>query len=208
METKTVAIGPAFRFGWESIKKDFWYFMGLGVISIVLGGISGKDGFDGAALSLVGFLLSIWISCGMLWLTVNYVRENKLPISDLFGQARYFWRMLGACLLIGLIFVLGLILFVIPGIYWILKYQFAPYLIVDRNLRVRDAMKTSAEMTKGIKWRLLVFALSCIGVAILGALALGVGILVATPIIWLASAYLYVSLLPPQEPGVQAVNGL
>jgi len=209
METKTVAIGPAFRFGWDSIKKDFWYFVGLAVISIVLGSISGKDGLDGAALSLVGFLLNIWISCGMLWLTISYARENKLPILDIFRQGKHFWRMLGTVLLTGLIFVLGLILFIIPGIYWIMKYQFAAYFVVDKNMGVREAMRKSGEITKGIKWRLLVFTLSSLGVGILGVLALGVGILVAVPIIWLAYAHLYNSLLSQEEegrPGLEIEN--
>lgn len=60
---------------------------------------------------------------------------------------------------------------------------------------IGEAMKKSAEMTKGIKWGLFGVGLTFLGVIILGAICLGVGLIWAIPVTWLGAAYLYRKLL-------------
>lgn len=90
----------------------------------------------------------------------------------------------------------GVILLVVPGIYLALKYQFTIQLIIDKNLGVMAAMKESARITNGNKMAILVFDLQCFGIVILGALAPGVGLLVALPTVELATIKVYRSLVP------------
>jgi uncharacterized membrane protein len=184
---KQIEIGKAFSFGWEGIKKDFWYFIGLSLVATILGGIWNK----GNHLGIISLLVSSWLAAGSIKIALSYFDGKKLPFNNLFTQTKYFWRMVGASLLLGLIIVVGLIFLIIPGIYLALRFFFTRTLIVDKDMGIIEAMKESTKMTEGIKWQLLVFCLAMIGAMILGGIALGIGIFVAIPIIWLAEIYVY-----------------
>ena len=90
-----------------------------------------------------------------------------------------------------IIFIGGFILFVIPGIYFAIKYHFLLYFVIDKKMGPLEALRASGKITDGVKWRLLGFSIVSIGIVILGFLAFGFGILVAVPVATLADAYLY-----------------
>lgn len=195
---KKIETGKAINYGWETIKKDFWYFVAIGAIYMVLNSLSQIFAKDGEAMPLVGllqFILGVYLTAGVMRLVLDYFDGKKRPINDLLNQGKYFWNVLGAQLLVGLIVFGGLILLIVPGIYWALKYQFVVNLIIDKDMSISEAMAKSGELTQGVIWQLLGFDLVTLGVLILGALALGVGIFVAVPIIWMADVYVYRHLL-------------
>jgi len=192
---KKIDIGAAVQYGWDSIKKDFWYFVGIAVVYSVLTSVPTFRDDDLGKFGLLGVVLSAWLTAGFLKLVLSYYDGKKLPFSELFTQVKYFWRVLGASILVGLIVLAGFILFIVPGIYLALRLQFTVNLIVDQDLGIIEAMKKSGELTHGVKWSLLLFVLTTIGIIILGAIALGVGIFVAIPIIWLAEIQIYRKLL-------------
>jgi len=192
---KKISIKAALEFGWGAVKKDFWYFIGLAFVFMLLTSIDYVPKENQVSLRLIGFLINTWLICGVLRIALHYYDKKKLPFVSLFTATKYFWRVLGASILLGLIVSLGFVLMIIPGIYLALRYQFVLNLIVDKDLGVFEAMKQSAILTNKIKLRLLVFNLASIGIILLGVLALGVGILVATPIVWLANIQIYRSLL-------------
>lgn len=55
-----------------------------------------------------------------------------------------------------LIFV-GLILGIIPGIYFLIKYIFTFFVLADKNCGVIEAFRTSGRITNTVKWRLFGF---------------------------------------------------
>lgn len=199
-----VETGPAISYGWETVKKNFWYFVGMALVVAVISGLASdrhpQDGVSNS--SLLGLLLSAWMACGYWTLIFSFMDGKKRPFEDLFTQLKPFWRVLGGSLLVGLIIAVGLAFLIAPGIYFLLKYQFTVPLIVDRNLGITDAMRRSAQMTDGIKMSLLVFDLTCLGVMILGAICLGVGVFVAIPVFWLAMASVYRKLSGRTVPAI------
>ncbi len=191
MDTKQVEVGKAFSYGWTEVKKNFWYFVGLAVIVIIIESITNGPKEGRTYLSFLGIFLSAWMTCGYTKIILDYYSGTKRELTDVFTQFAYFWRVLGASILIGVIVLLGFIALIIPGIYFGLRFMFTVPLIIDKNLDISEAMKQSTELTKGIKGSLFLFALGTIGVMILGAICLGVGIFVAMPVVWLAYIYLY-----------------
>lgn len=194
---KKIEIGKAINYGWKSVKKDFWYFV---AIAFIYEGMSFvpyliKNDNVKSIVDLIVSILGILLIAGFMKISLDYFDGKKAPIGMIFKQFKYFWNVLGAMLLIGLITLAGLLLLVVPGIIWSLKYQFVINLIVDKDLGILEAMKKSAEMTKGVKLQLLVFGFAALGLSILGYLALGVGSFVTFPIIWLADIYVYRKLL-------------
>lgn len=58
------------------------------------------------------------------------------------------WRLLGLYLLVSLFILCGLILLIIPGLIMIRRYFLAPYVLIDKNCGIREAMDRSAAMSK------------------------------------------------------------
>lgn len=186
-----IETGKAIGYGWSAVKKDFWYFVGIAVIAMVISGLTSSSDKNPNSWDVLGIFLSTWMTCGYTTMMLSYQAGKKMPLSDVFTQFKHYWRVLGASILVGLIVVVGLVLLIVPGVYFALRFQFVLQLIIDKNLGIGEAMSASTKLTNGIKMPLLGFNLTLLGVIILGALCLGVGILVAMPVVWLAQVHVY-----------------
>jgi uncharacterized membrane protein len=144
---------------------------------------------------LIFTIIGIFVSIGIVKIILNLVDKKPLAYDELWKNSRYFWRYLGASILYGLIVAVGFILLIIPGVYLAIRYQFVTYLIIDKNMGIKEAFTKSSEMTKGIKWNLFVFDVLLLGIIILGAIALFVGLFAAIPVTWIAMVLMYRSLL-------------
>jgi hypothetical protein len=82
------------------------------------------------------------------------------------------------------------------GVAWNLAFSFAIPLIVEHDLRVGDALKTSINAAVENVGGLLLLVLIESGVAILGMLAFCLGIFVAIPVIYAANAFAYRMVFP------------
>ena len=85
----------------------------------------------------------------------------------------------------------GLLLCIIPGIILSVRFQFFGWAIVDRELGPFEAMQESWELTRGSFWNLVLLWLVLAGINILGALALGVGLLITSPMSMVAVGFVY-----------------
>ena len=111
-----------------------------------------------------------------------------------FGKGRYlgtvasmFWS--------ALLNFLWFLLFFIPGIVKTYAYSMVPYILGDNpTIGRKRAVQLSNQMTRGYKWRMFVLDLSFIGWFLLGALALGVGVLFVLPYYNTTKAELYLVL--------------
>lgn len=76
------------------------------------------------------------------------VRKHPLAVGSLWLEARgLFWKMLGLYIIMTLYIVIGLILFIIPGLIMLRRYLLAPYVMLDQKGSIKEAMDTSAAMT-------------------------------------------------------------
>jgi uncharacterized membrane protein len=87
--------------------------------------------------------------------------------------------------------VVGLVLFIVPGIYIMLRYGQYMTAIVDRNMGVMESLSYSSSITENNRMNLFVLILMTIAIAIAGCLALVVGLIFAYPVIWLSWAVAY-----------------
>jgi len=145
------------------------------------------------------FLASIQIifSMGYINLTIDAARGNKLDYKTLLNQVsvKKALRFLAASILVAMLVVLGLIFFIIPGIYFAIRYMFVGYLIVDKNASIGEAFSGSAALTKGVKLPLFVLGLLFLMLTVLGIFALFVGIYVVAIVATISRAYVYSTLL-------------
>ena len=90
--------------------------------------------------------------------------------------------------------LVGIVLLIIPGLIWAFMTWFTMYFVVDGRGDAVESIKGSINLVKNNFGELFVLMLLCIGVTILGVIALFVGILVAIPVVYLAGAYAYRTL--------------
>jgi uncharacterized membrane protein len=81
-----------------------------------------------------------------------------------------------------IIFIIIIIAAASSIIFASLTFLFFSYLIIDYKLKPIEALKYSAKITKGAKWKLLLLLMVFVLIAIAGFLCLGIGLLVALPL--------------------------
>lgn len=144
-------------------------------------------------LFVILILLSTSIDMGVIKLALMAIRGKEPRYETILSEVKLkkAFRFLCAEIFYALLIVLGAILFILPGIYFALKYCLVSYIIVDRNVGIKEAFRLSGESTKGHKTSLLALGFLFGLINILGALALLYGLLVTIPVSLLAVAYTY-----------------
>ena len=208
---KRFTIEEALRFGWDVMKNNLAFFVLFLLILWVAEGIpSGLQGifYKYSALviimGLVSFVIGIFVNMAVVRVGLRFTDGETAEYSDIYMSYPLFWKFLGGAILYGLIVLGGLILFIVPGIYWGIKYHFFAYFIIDEGLGPVEALRRSGEITYGSKWELLLLALAFFGINLLGLLACFVGLFITAPITLVALAYVYRRLLATSETAEQA----
>ncbi len=114
---------------------------------------------------------------------------------------RVFWPVLWVSILRGLLILGGLILFIVPGIIWALRYSLVTQAVVIEGKRGMDAFRRSRELTSG---RLLETA---IDFGVLGAIV-GYGLWIvmsATVFLLMILGYIAAAVLPQSAYSVAGI---
>ena len=207
MTEKAFSKGEAIRFGWGVMKANLGFFIGLlvivGVISAIPKIFARMTAERAPVLSLLfaiaGAIFQVIISMGLTTISLKLVDNAKPELADLFSRLHLFFKFLGGHILCSLIVLGGLILLIVPGIFWAVKFLLFSYLIMDKELGPIEALKRSAALTMGAKWDLFLFCLLLVGINLLGALALLIGLFATIPTSLVAGAHVYRTLLARAE---------
>ena len=193
----------ALRFGWETLKAHLGFLLGLMLLILglnLLPELGRRQTLEAApplavVWTLCGYLVQMATQMGLVRISLRLVDGQQPRYGELFGDLTTFWRYVVGNLLFLLIILGGLLLLVVPGIIWSIKYQFAPFLIVDRNIGIKEAFQESAGITSGVKWELFLFFLLVMGINLLGLLAFAIGLFFTLPATMIAYAFVYRKLL-------------
>ncbi|MFC1712800.1 PP2C family protein-serine/threonine phosphatase [Candidatus Poribacteria bacterium] len=143
-------------------------------------------------LSLAFFLLiTLPINYGIAFVYLKAARGDQVEIKDMLAAFHNYLNAVLAGLLVSTIVVIGLAFLLVPGIIFACRLAFTPYLIVDRRMKVIDAVKGSWHMSRGYARRVFFIGLLAIPVCIAGLICFIVGIMGAIMLIGLAFASLY-----------------
>jgi uncharacterized membrane protein len=191
-----LSVKECLTFGWKTFKARPWFFVGTfliyALIQILLSVV--QERMPG----IISFLLSIGVSSLLsIGLIHTYFKAHTDVLSPRFADLwnpKPFWTYLGTSILLGIIVVVGLILLIVPGVIAALALAFSGYLVVYRGMKPIEALKESARLTKGNRSKLFLLGLSLIGLAILGAIPLFLGLLVVGPVSMLAGIHAYRTL--------------
>lgn len=207
MTAEKFSINEAIHFGWNTMKSNLGFFIGLLIFvflftslsSIIAAKATEANIFLGIIFYIADFSLSIIISIGLVKIALRFCDNEKGRFADLFSQYPLFPQYLVGSILYGLIVFAGTILLIIPGIIWGIQFCFYDYFIVDKGLGPIEALKRSSAITRGVKWDLFLFFLILSGINLLGALCLLIGLFVTIPTTMVALAFVYRKLMAQAE---------
>ncbi len=195
------SIEEAIRFGWDTTKANLSFLIKVILIIATIYLISNfiVESFKDVAVlnaltAILFWVIHIVLDIGLIKIALKLVGHQKPLLDDLYDHYPLFWKYLGASLLSGLIVMGGLILLIVPGIIFAVRLQFTTYLIVDKNLGPVEAIKKSWDLTRGSVWNLFLLDIMLGLINVLGALALGIGLLWTIPTTSIAATHVYKKL--------------
>ncbi len=101
-----------------------------------------------------------YLTPGMAMFYLGLGRGEDVGVGLLFGGGKYFVKSTLCGLAFGMVFALGLLAFVIPGIIFGLRYWPYLYVIVDEDPPGLDCFSRSAELTQGNWGSILLLGIS------------------------------------------------
>jgi uncharacterized membrane protein len=184
---KTFSFSDNLKTSWGLYKKEWQVLLPAALIflavSYVFDRLDGPAGSENFFITIVGMLVSVFLSAGAVALGFKVLRGQKASLEDLVSQRENFLHLLVASIILGLAFIVGLILLIIPGIYIIVRFYYATVVLVDEpKLTAIEAIKKSGDLTKGNFWQTLVVIVLSGLLNLVGVLALGVGLLISIPV--------------------------
>jgi uncharacterized membrane protein len=166
----TVLTGPVTFFQWK--VDDFAWFL----VPMALFGIT------------YGIFVAGPIDYGAKWVFLKAVRGERIEVRDIFAVfQKNYWNAVIANIVVGIIVGLGIVMLIVPGIIFACRLAFVPYLVVDQEMDVMDALRVSWDMTRGYGWHIFLMGLLAIPVVILGLICLFVGVFVS--VMWISAAF-------------------
>lgn len=197
-----LSVGYCIKQGWGFAKRHLGLFIGTYIVYVaVVMGVDlilrlgqGKLGvtFDehGAVTSgfgvfvvaaLLSNVFSIFMSLGLTSFALKIVDEREASVGDLFSQSPRLISAILATIIYLLVVGLGLLCFVLPGIYLALRMMYYQAAIVDHRLGPINALEHSWNITRGNTWRLFLLMLASFLINLAGMMALLVGLIWALP---------------------------
>jgi hypothetical protein len=210
-ETPPFTVGDSLRSGWRITRSNLMVLVAVTFVFLAVAIIvqSALDRVPREDL-LASFMANVlWlavigvIQVSMILISLKLCDGVRPRLADLLPNSVVVLRFIYVSLLFNLIVIGGLVLLVVPGVLWGCMFAMAPYLVVDRGYGAVDALRASARMTAGSRWRVLGLFLAAVALIVAGLLALLVGVLVTFPLTQVAWAYAYRRLLA-RTPGMAA----
>lgn len=192
--------------GWRALSGRYWRSFWVCLVASLLGGVSTGISIQltftlgssvnylqaiptrtaltvlaGFLLALIGlFLWDIFVGCPLTVGLCRYFMESRQapsPLRTIFSVFRTpYLNLVKVYFLTSLKIAVGLLLFLIPGIYWAFCYALVPYLLAENPyLTTFRAMELSKEMMEGEKFHFFILHLSFLGWLLLCFLTRGIG---------------------------------
>ncbi len=190
---KVFTIRGVFKESFAIIKPKFWTVVGqfaLIFLCYMVLSIGLKNIFIIRAIVDLLFMFTMTV------FGLSYVKKGSFGFEDITEalKMKRFFYFIFAAVLFYLAAILGLILFIVPGIMVMVAMGFYKYLAIEKELSPIDALKESMRITKGYRWKIFWFTLLGGIIMVLGFVCLFVGSFFTIPLVLIADTLIYKKL--------------
>jgi hypothetical protein len=148
-----------FKPSWEAFRLNINAFVLLLIFPVGLAMLTALTWGATEANEAIGFLAiislifavvaSITVGAALIYLELQSAAGKRVGFEEAFRTGLpYILRLIGLLLLSGLIVCVGFILLIIPGIFALQRLLLAPYILVEHNTGIREAIRLSWQTGK------------------------------------------------------------
>jgi uncharacterized membrane protein len=149
---------------------------------------------EGQFVSFLLTMIQLFLSLGFTKIMLLLVQDEFVEVADMFNNFRLFLSYFVASFLYGIAVALGTLLFIIPGIFIAIRFQFYPYFILEEGVSSFTALQKSYFLSQNLTFELLLFGTVVVILNVIGILLMGAGIIFTYPLTTMATAVVYKSL--------------
>jgi len=121
---------------------------------------------------IMSFPLQIFVGTvvhiGWLFLCLRALRGERADSLQVFSAFRRYGSAWLTSILYSLIFLAGLLLCVVPGIIWAIKYSMCYFVVMDKNFSSTESLAVSGRITEGHKGKIFLLYLGMTFLGLLG----------------------------------------
>lgn len=211
-----LSIGDIFSEGWSKVSGNKGTCLGaVGLLIVamvvvqlgtafVIGLLPLSAGIAAVLLQIIITMISAPIGVGIALIGIKLVSDSPASATSIFSYFGSMMKLLGLTLLMYLLVAVGFVLLVLPGIYLVVAYMYAPTLLVEKNLGIWEALEASRKAITHC-WFKVFFAFLAIGLIVsLAALPLLIGLVWAIPFAMLCGGYIYKTVFGVEQSTLQA----
>ncbi|MCK4661439.1 MAG: hypothetical protein KAT68_01130 [Bacteroidales bacterium] len=199
-----IDVGNYISRGWDLFQKNMGGFIGFTAIYFIITIAVGIIPFIGVVGNI---LLSPCLAAGY-YLVANKIYKNKNhEFEDFFKGFDYFGNLVLASLITGIFIGIGIVLLIIPGIYLAVAYSFIIPFIIFSKTEFWTAMENSRKLVTRQWFSILGLLIVLFIINILGAIALGVGLLFTVPLTYCTIYIAYEDIVGTEESENKIIEG-
>lgn len=144
------------------------------------------------AIAIYYFFVGGVVRLGHISYNLALLDRRRLRYSILTSHLNLWWKMVCARMAVLFLTVMGLLFFVVPGIFIHYSCAMTPYILEQKSdYTISQAIMASFRIMAGHRWQLFALRFSFLGWNILGMLTLGIGFLFVIPYKTLADTVFY-----------------
>lgn len=174
----SLSINDTFNKSWDAIKNNLPLVAGLTLVYGV--GIAAIS-----MIPIVGNFLSTPFTAGYMYCLIKIRRGDSIDYPDVFWAFMDFNR-LGQLLLAGVITgfltVIGFILLVVPGVWFIVASSLTTAFLVLKDTDALTAIRLSKDSVRGNWWKVLLLLIAMGLLVFAGMMCFLIGVLIALPV--------------------------
>jgi hypothetical protein len=107
-------------------------------------------------LQILYLLIGVFVMIAGIVALGKVVGGGELSVKKTFGSSwKYYWIFLLLSIVLVLIYFFGFILLIIPGLLFVVWFAFSRFMMIEKDLGVKQALAKSKELAKGIYWKIL-----------------------------------------------------
>src|SRR5699024_6771037 len=139
-------------------------------------------------------VVQTFMTLGFIKIMLRLVDDQYAEVKDLFNSFRPFLSYFAAYFIYIIAVAIGLMLFVIPGIYIAIRFMFYPYYLLTGTSTSFLALRQSFELTRGLEWDIFRFGFTALALNIIVTFSFDIALIITFLLTTMHTTSLYQSL--------------
>ena len=199
MRSPNISFRQSIHWAWTQFKDNPTFYIGTVLtffaswVILELIVIAGQKlgAIFNLAVHITFLIVFSGLQLGFTKICMDIYAGNNPPYMELFNSINQGAKFLIAQLIYLLMFLVGLLLLIVPGLYLAEKFAFFRFDMVEKDSSILDSFRASATLTNHSTGKIAFYIFLLLLLNIFGAMFMGLGLLITVPVSALTMTSLY-----------------